>query len=261
MGWITSTMSLPGTNCKSHGQNSGAPAKFQTESQDSVPIYLHLAVSKENYNRMTHLSHRKLDWQAWSDLAKEFGGFQWRASECLCHGTHINESWHTYEWVMAHLSMSHSTHMNESWRTYEWVMAHLWMSHGTHMKESWHTYEWVMAYIWMSHVTHIHGKWHTHTRVLALLWIRHGTPMNTSWHTYEYVMAHIWIRHGTPMNTSWLTYEYVMAHLWIRHGTHMNTSWHTYELRPATYIDVSLHTCTHHLMDLCMCVRNRQMHP
>jgi len=61
MGWITSTMSLPGTNCKSHGQNSGAPAKFQTESQDSVPIYLHLAVSKENYNRMTHLSHRKLD--------------------------------------------------------------------------------------------------------------------------------------------------------------------------------------------------------
>ena len=35
----------------------------------------------------------------------------------------------------------HGTHMNESWHTYEWVMAHIWMSHGTHMNESWHTYE------------------------------------------------------------------------------------------------------------------------
>jgi len=62
----------------------------------------------------------------------------------------MNESWHTYEWVMAHLWMSYGTHMNESWHTYEcawsmctyeWVMAHLWMSYGTLMNESWHTYE------------------------------------------------------------------------------------------------------------------------
>jgi len=35
--------------------------------------------------------------------------------------------------------MSHGTHMNESWHTYEWVMAHIWMSHGIHMNESWHS--------------------------------------------------------------------------------------------------------------------------
>jgi len=28
--------------------------------------------------------------------------------------------------------MRHGTHMNGSWRTHEWVMAHVWMSHGTH---------------------------------------------------------------------------------------------------------------------------------
>jgi len=45
--------------------------------------------------------------------------------------------------------MSHGTHVNESWHTYEWVMAHIWMSHGTHMNESCHTYEWVMAQYFM----------------------------------------------------------------------------------------------------------------
>jgi len=60
--------------------------------------------------------------------------------------THMNESCHTYEWVMAHIWMSHGTHMNESLHTHEWVMAHIWMSHVTHMNESCHTYEWVIAH-------------------------------------------------------------------------------------------------------------------
>ena len=43
--------------------------------------------------------------------------------------------------------MSHVTHMNESCHTYEWVVSHIfWMSHVTHMNESCHTYEWVMGY-------------------------------------------------------------------------------------------------------------------
>ena len=40
----------------------------------------------------------------------------------MSHGTHTNESWHTYKWVMAHIRMSHGTHINESWHTYEWVL-------------------------------------------------------------------------------------------------------------------------------------------
>jgi len=32
-------------------------------------------------------------------------------------GTHIIESWHSYEEVVTHTSMSHGTHMNASWDT------------------------------------------------------------------------------------------------------------------------------------------------
>jgi len=46
------------------------------------------------------------------------------AISCHVNGIlrHVNESWHTYEWV---------THMNESRHMYEGVMAHIWRSHGT----------------------------------------------------------------------------------------------------------------------------------
>jgi len=78
------------------------------------------------------------------------------------HGAHMNESWHTYEWVMVQICMSHGTCMNESWHTYEWAMAHIWMRHGTPINASWHTYEWVMAHTWMSHGTCMNESWHTH---------------------------------------------------------------------------------------------------
>ena len=38
-------------------------------------------------------------------------------------------------------------HMNESCHTYGWVMSHVWMSHVTHMNASCHTYRWVMSSI------------------------------------------------------------------------------------------------------------------
>jgi len=63
---------------------------------------------------------------------------------------------------------------DESWHTYEWVMAHAWMSHGTRMNESWHTHEWVM-----SHTTHI-------TRVVAQCERSCGETCRT----HEWVMAH-----------------------------------------------------------------------
>ena len=78
----------------------------------------------------------------WFDLDAVFGrhmAFIW-----MSHGTHMNESWYTYEWVMARIWMSHDTHMNESWHTYEPIMAHIWMSHGPHKNGLRHTYEWVM---------------------------------------------------------------------------------------------------------------------
>ena len=91
--------------------------------------------------------------------------YEWVTSHIwMSHVTCINESCHTYEWVMSlmsHIWMSHVTHMNESWHTHEWFMSHIWMSHGAHINESCHTYEWVMSHLWLSHVTHMNESCHT----------------------------------------------------------------------------------------------------
>jgi len=110
--------------------------------------------------------------------------------------------------------MRHVTRMNESCHTYEWVMSHIWMSRVTHVNASCHTYEWVMSHIWMSHVTHMNESWvhrwdaamqraHAH-RHLSLIRMRHVTHVNEACHTYV-----------TRMNASCHTYECVMSHVWI----------------------------------------------
>ena len=87
--------------------------------------------------------------------------------------------------------MSHVTHMNESCHTYEWVMSHIWMGHVTHMNESCHTYAWVMSHIRMHHVTHMNKSCYTYECVMSHIWMSHVTYMNASCHTYEWVMSHI----------------------------------------------------------------------
>jgi len=71
------------------------------------------------------------------------------------HVAIVNWSWRTFDSVMAHTC--HATPVDESCHTYKWVMTHMWMSHGTHTHESLHTYHdkacgWVMSQICMSRV-------------------------------------------------------------------------------------------------------------
>ena len=129
-------------------------------------------------------------------------------NESWHHVTHMNESCHTYEWVMSHKWVSHVTHTNESCHTYEWVMSH--------------TYKWVMSHIWVSHVT-----WEIN---MSHIWMSHVTPMNESWHvwmghgTHEEVMAHL--NESLHMGRSHGKYEWIMAHvneswhIWMSHVTH-----------------------------------------
>jgi len=105
----------------------------------------------------------------------------------------VNESCHSYEWVMSLIWMSHVTHMNESCHSYEWVMSLIWMSHVPHIRKSCHTYEWVMSLIWMSHVTHMNESCHSYEWVTSLIWMSHVTHMNESCHSYTQVMSHMWI--------------------------------------------------------------------
>ena len=113
--------------------------------------------------------------------------------------------------------MSPVTHMNESCHTYEWVMSHIWMSPVTHMNESCHTYEWVTSRAIPSHCT-------LHSRV---------PPQNKrhSHSTYDWVMSrlnescHMWMSHDVSrscqMSMRHVTYEWVtprVNEVWNTHG-------------------------------------------
>ena len=96
----------------------------------------------------------------------------------MSHVTHMNESCHTYEWVMKHIKMSHVTHIDESCDTYVWItMAKYatvaiageqkWMSHVPRIFEAWRTYEWVTAHVWMSHGIHMNESCRTYAQLLS----------------------------------------------------------------------------------------------
>ena len=142
---------------------------------------------------------------------------------------------HAYESVVSIVWVSHGTHMNESRHTYRWDMSR----HVTHMNRACQSYEWVMALIWMSHVTHTNETCH----VTSLIWIARVNRISDLWHSYEWVSSHIWMTH---MNESRHTYEWLV---WISHVTiiHMNESRHLYEWVMAR-ISMSHVTC---IIELC----------
>jgi len=142
----------------------------------------------------------------------------------MSHDTHMNESRHTYEWVMTHIWMSHDTHMNESWHTHEWVMTHIWMSHDTHMNESRHTYEWVLTHIWMSHDTPT--------------WMRHGT--------HARVISHTCMSDITHMHESRHTYSWDVSHTRMNHVTHMDATYRVIDLSIYLHVCDTMHSCEQH---------------
>jgi len=85
-------------------------------------------------------------WHTYERHASGFLGSLWVMTHVwMSHGTNMIESrLHRCEWVMAHIRvartwflqfvMVHGTHMNASCNTYDWVTVHL--------------CEWVMAHIW-----------------------------------------------------------------------------------------------------------------
>ena len=85
-------------------------------------------------------------------------------------------------WVMSHVWRSHGTHMNESWHTYEWVLCTLTPPP---------TYVCVMAHIWMSRVYVTISGMNKH------LWVMGLVQMNVceSWPWCEWMCA----SHGFPM--------------------------------------------------------------
>ena len=124
----------------------------------------------------------------------------------------MNESWHTYQWVMAHIAMSPDTHINACHQTRHSPVS---MSHGTRMNESCPsyqsvicpTYEWVMANISTSHGTRLNESWQTYQRVTVCVRMNHVHHING----YEWVMSHM--NESCPIWMSHAPYEWVMSHM------------------------------------------------
>jgi len=168
----------------------------------------------------------------------------------MSHGTHMNVSCHTYEWVMSHMKMCHFTN-------------HTWL---THLSNSYQAeFEEIMCEIpedleiaasrdaplvlafWSELVTETRSAGKNESRhacglVTWHMWIIHVTHANESCHTCEGVMSHMnkvlvlafWSELVTETrsagkNESCHTREWVMSHLWMSHVTHVNESCHTCE--------------------------------
>jgi len=155
---------------------------------------------------------------------------------------------------MSHTWISHGTHVNESWHTCEWVMSHIWMSHVTHLNESQHTWMRYATYtnrsgqnmcLWLSHVTHSNESCHvTHMNVsVSHIWMGQvemfvccHNPwlyfLNESCHTHESVLSHMWRRRVTLLNVSCPTCKYFCdtvneschAHEWVMSHTQVISS-------------------------------------
>ena len=129
----------------------------------------------------------------------------------MSHVTRMNESCHTYEWVMSHVWMSHLSNRSGAVVMEGKVQKiRIWMSHVAYMKESCRTYEWVLSHIWISHVAHMDESCQTEQALWSFSW---RCQMN--W--YKWVMSHIWTSHVAHMNESCRTYERVIPHIWMSH--------------------------------------------
>jgi len=115
----------------------------------------------------------------------------------------MNESCHTYEWVMSNIWISHVTHANASRHTCEWVMSHTWMSHVTHkndwchvthMNESCRTYEWLMP---LTPITHPQPEV-SETRELRLFSRENPASTSPNWEfpTWIYFQKKMWAKSG-----------------------------------------------------------------
>ena len=135
---------------------------------------------------------------------------------------------------MSHIWMSHVTHMNESCHTYEWVMSHIWMSHVTmshalrtshvkHMYVSWHTFKWVMSRprtSRVSEISNVNELCHTYGWVMSMK------------KSCQWVMSHKWMNHTSAPQRRICTPE--PQHMHSR--TTYSLSWTTHTLSRSTYI-------------------------
>jgi len=145
------------------------------------------------------------------------------------HVIHMNESCHTFEWVMSHFWMSRAficrtrvwahtscvAHMNESWRTCESGTSHI-LKSGVNTRQqqvpahkSYHIHEWVMAHISLSHGTRMHVSMSRDNTC------QQQVPARKSYRIHAWVTSNIFMSHGTHRYESCHTYIWDIVFIWI----------------------------------------------
>jgi len=129
-------------------------------------------------------------------------------------------------------------HIDESCHTYEWVVSHA--------KESCHTYEQFIkgggTMVWPSRLTYECGAntrdffngWYacgdmTHLYVIWLILVWHDSLIHVTWLILMWSYDHSHVTHMVIWPQSCHTYEWVVSHTWMSHVTHMNESYHIYD--------------------------------
>jgi len=124
--------------------------------------------------------------------------------------------------VMLHIWMRHATPVNESCHTYEWVVPHKWMRHACNTSPLLAT---------QSHVTCMFEP-KKKLQVFLKYWLQHGVMSpecvnNFSW--FKIGCRNNWIPLFGKSPRSTLICEWVMSHTWMRQPTSIIESCHAYE--------------------------------
>jgi len=115
-----------------------------------------------------------------------------------------------------HIWMNHVTQMNESWHTYEWVMAH---GHADRHKSTFtqnipHTID--SCLIWLSHITHMYKLHHFCKCAIAHVRMSHTIHMNESFHIFQLV-TYEWVLLDSDHWYEWVISRTKMSHITGRH--------------------------------------------
>jgi len=143
---------------------------------------------------------------------------------------------------MSHVRMSHVTHINESCHTYEWVMSHIWRIRDTHMKESCYMYEGVTTYHNMyegvTNSCHVTCMKETRTHVMLHVWRSHDMS--------QHVVTPRSVLQCVVVSCRWVRDISMWA---IRLRSH-DMSQHVTPINPSCHMCDML-TCVTHMNELC----------
>ena len=169
---------------------------------------------------------------------------------------------------MSHIRMSHGTHTNESSHTYEWIMSHIWMFYLSRLKrrEADEALLQVQLGARVCDVTHSsvqHDSYLTHSFVChdsfgCVTWLILMCNMNHSYKWHDSLVRVTWLVHMCDMTRSYVWHDSFLCVTWPIRTSDM-THWYVWHdsFICATWL---VHMCdmtrsyVRHTSVICVCI-------